>query len=121
MKNKEKGFTLIELLAVIVILGLLMAIAIPSVTKYITESRKKTLVSSIEAFVDSAMVMVNNNEFGTLSDSSKLFYIPVSNISEESCVSVEKGGTNPFGNWYIKSIPFFYRHKVYRLTIFWLF
>ena len=33
---KKKGFTLIELLAVIVILGLLIAIAIPSVTKYIT-------------------------------------------------------------------------------------
>ena len=32
IKN-EKGFTLVELLAVIVILGLLMAIAIPSVTK----------------------------------------------------------------------------------------
>ena len=40
MKNRIKGFTLIELLAVIVILGLLMAIAIPSVTKYITQSRK---------------------------------------------------------------------------------
>jgi len=40
-----------KLLAVIVILGLLMAIAIPSVTKYITQSRKKTLISSIDSFV----------------------------------------------------------------------
>lgn len=37
MKKNNKGFTLIELLAVIVILGLLMAIAIPSVTRYITQ------------------------------------------------------------------------------------
>ena len=39
MKRKEigkKGFTLIELLAVIVILAVLMAIAIPKVTQYIT-------------------------------------------------------------------------------------
>lgn len=32
MQKNNKGFTLVELLAVIVILGLLMAIAIPSVT-----------------------------------------------------------------------------------------
>ena len=35
MKLNKKGFTLIELLAVIVILGVLLAIAIPSVTKHI--------------------------------------------------------------------------------------
>ena len=32
MKMNKKGFTLIELLAVIIILGVLMIIAIPSVT-----------------------------------------------------------------------------------------
>ena len=34
----KKGFTLIELLAVIIILGILMIITIPSVTKYINDS-----------------------------------------------------------------------------------
>ena len=38
--RRSKGFTLIELLAVIVILGVIMLIAIPSVTGYITSSRK---------------------------------------------------------------------------------
>ena len=59
MKNK-KGFTLIELLAVIVILGLLMAIAIPSVTKYITESRKKTLTTTIGNYIGALVNDVND-------------------------------------------------------------
>ena len=41
MKNK-KGFTLIELLAVVVIMGLLIGIAFPTVSKYINETRTTT-------------------------------------------------------------------------------
>ena len=51
MKNK-KGFTLIELLAVIVILGILMLIAIPSVTKYIDSSKRETYIKSLSNMVD---------------------------------------------------------------------
>ena len=51
--KKKNGFTLIELLAFIIILGILMIIAIPSVTKYISDSRKN-------AYVDTA-----NGQFGS--------------------------------------------------------
>ena len=52
MRNK-KGFTLIELLAVIVILGIILAILIPRVSQYITNSRKSGFVSTGQIFVDS--------------------------------------------------------------------
>ena len=91
MKNK-KGFTLVELLAVIVILGLLMAIAIPSVTKYITQSRKKTLAASIHAYIDAVITQVNDGEY-SFTDSTKIFAVPI------ECIPLEKGGTNPFGEW----------------------
>ena len=92
MKNK-KGFTLIELLAVIVILGLLMAIAIPSVTKYITESRKKTVVSTIGNYI-TAMVNEVNDLTYTFTGTNTIYAVPI------ECISLERGGTNPFGAWH---------------------
>ncbi|MBE6150750.1 MAG: prepilin-type N-terminal cleavage/methylation domain-containing protein [Firmicutes bacterium] len=92
MKDK-KGFTLIELLAVIVILGLLMAIAIPSVTKYITESRKKTVVSTIGNYI-TAMVNEVNDLTYTFTEANTIYAVPI------ECIALERGGTNPFGAWH---------------------
>ena len=92
MKKNNKGFTLVELLAVIVILGLLMAIAIPSVTKYIIESRKKIVAASVHSYITAVMTEVNDGEY-LFSDGSTVFAIPI------ECISLEKGGENPFGNW----------------------
>jgi len=92
MKNK-KGFTLIELLAVIVILGLLMAIAIPSVTKYITQSRKKTITTTIGNYIGALTNQVNDMEY-TFTEANTIYAVPI------ECISLERGGTNPFGKWY---------------------
>lgn len=114
MRKNEKGFTLIELLAVIIILGLLMAIAIPSVSRYITQSRKKTVIDSINGYVNAATTMMNDpdlrpdfykpadaTDFKTPAgktpvnalSKSTLYFIPV------GCIDLEKGGKNPFGDW----------------------
>ena len=54
MKNR-KGFTLIELLAVIVILAILLAVAIPMVTKYISDSRKDSIVTTAREFANTVL------------------------------------------------------------------
>ncbi|MBE6151068.1 MAG: type II secretion system protein [Firmicutes bacterium] len=92
MKDK-KGFTLIELLAVIVILGLLMAIAIPSVTKYITQSRKKTVTSTIGNYIGALVNDVNDLSY-TFTEANTVYAVPI------ECIALERGGTNPFGAWH---------------------
>ena len=44
-KMNSKGFTLIELLAVITIMGILMMVAIPSVSRTIEYSRRDTFAN----------------------------------------------------------------------------
>ena len=62
-KNK-KGFTLIELLAVIVILAILVMVAIPAVTKYLTESRKGTFSDNALTAISAVRndVILNGNQ-----------------------------------------------------------
>ena len=91
MKNK-KGFTLIELLAVIIILGVLMIIAIPAVTEYISLSRKSAYITTATRYIDGVRNMVNAAEIPVY-DKETTYYIP------GSCVSMEKGGKSPYGDW----------------------
>ena len=87
---KRNGFTLIELLAVIIILGVLMIIAIPSVTEYIQYSRKNAYIVTAENYIAGARTKVNSAEF-ELYDTNATYYLPA------SCISLEKGGDSPFG------------------------
>ena len=80
MKGKN-GFTLVELLAVIVILGLLMVILAPKITKTLNESEKKTNMASAQNLVKSAQLKVSNNEIKGTSQNIKINYETKENIN----------------------------------------
>lgn len=63
LKN-EKGLTLVELLAVIVILGIIAAIAIPSIANIIDNSKKDAHVANAEQMIGAARLAVAANEKG---------------------------------------------------------
>lgn len=56
--NKEDGFTLVELLAVIVILGVILAIAIPGIGNIVDNARTNTEKQQQELVVDAAKMYV---------------------------------------------------------------
>ena len=86
----KKGFTLIELLAVIVILAILMLVAIPSVSSYVSNARKAGYVSTARQFVKSAINLINSGKHDVY-DPNTTYYIP------SKCLPLESGGDSPYG------------------------
>lgn len=63
-KKGSRGFTLIELLAVITIIGILMFVGIPAITKIIFNSRKKTVSISAAQYVSEVNKEIKSHEIG---------------------------------------------------------
>ncbi len=94
--NNDRAFTLIELLAVIIILGVLMLVAIPSVTVYISNARKNAYVDTAREVIAGARNLVNEGKLDTFSPDTT-YYI------KASCIKTENGGkdgaTSPYGSF----------------------
>ena len=92
VKKKKKGFTLIELLAVIIILGILMIIAIPAVTKYITDTRKTSYVDIAKSITQGTRNIVHSGELD-VNDTNTSYYI------DAKCIKTENDFKSPYGEF----------------------
>ena len=107
-KINSKGFTLVELLAVIVIMGILMMVAIPSVTRTIENSRKDTFVDIAKSYANAARTqwtadgLMCNSPTGTVvssaTDDGNYFVLIDTKNSANYPVLVDQGGKSSWGN-----------------------
>ena len=102
----KKGFTLVELLAVIVIMGILMMVAIPSISRVIENSRKDTFVDIAKSYANAAKTLWTADTLtceGTVASAvdDGDYYILIN--TKESArailpVLVDQGGKSSWGN-----------------------
>ena len=91
----KKGFTLLELIAVIIIIGVLLMIAIPSVSGIIFSSRDNVYSNNIAAYINEIDTLYKEKKFGPLLDEDQIMMVPIKDIS------FEKNNTNdsPYGGY----------------------
>lgn len=86
MKN-NKGFTLVETIAVIIILGVVLSIAVPSITNVVKSTNKNRMISDAKTFASKAKEMYESDTIG----------IDINNKSLKEITELRK---SPFGKEY---------------------
>lgn len=97
MKLGKKGFTMVELLGVITIMGILMAIAVPSVIKYVDKARKTAMETMLKSTYEAAENYMSTSSIGLQENSTSYYAINVKDLVDDELLeslSYPYGGGN---------------------------
>ena len=105
----KRGFTLIELLAVITLIGILMLLAIPSVSSIVENFRTDTFVTNAKTYANAAKKLWTSDGLycgsepklsSTVVDGD--YYILIDTTDDTIFPLLESGGLSPWGNKDVK-------------------
>lgn len=115
---KSAGFTLIELLAVITIMGILMMVAIPSVSRTIENSRRDTFADVAKQYINTVRSAVLADELtcGTGENAQSvgatpdgLYYYRIDTTAQATKDLMESGGKSSWSNAEIQGYVAWYK------------
>ena len=89
-KRGEKGFTLIELLIVVAILGVLAAIVIPNVGRFIGRGETEAASTELENIQSAVLAMMTDNGLDTLANPVSVATNNMSAFPDTSACTVDK-------------------------------
>lgn len=96
MKN-NKGFTLVETIAVIIILGVVLSIAVPSITNVVKSTNKNRMISDAETFISEVKEYVESDTIGNTPKDNKYKLVNIKSKLSKS----PYGGTYDIAKSYV--------------------